>query len=51
MRFGLATRPGKEWDDFDWVQFRDDPHGFFIRCDTRTADAIWAAVEKRLEIE
>ena len=33
----------------DWPAFRDDPHAFFVRCDTPTADAIWKAVEKRMD--
>lgn len=38
----------QEWDRWHWSRFREDPHGFFVRCDTFFADAIWAAVEKRL---
>ena len=37
-----------QYPDLDWPKFRDDPHGYFVRCDTATADAIWAAVEKRM---
>ena len=37
-----------EWKICWWTAFRESPHRFFIRCDTRVADAIWAVVEKRL---
>ena len=33
----------------DWGKFRSDPHGYLIRADDSQADAIWAAVEKRLK--
>ena len=35
-------------ESLDWESFRDDPHAFFIKCDTPTADAIWEAVERRM---
>ena len=41
-------RMQEEWDKFRWSNFRDDPHGFIVRCDTYFAEAIWQAVERRM---
>ena len=32
-----------------WPSFREDPHGFLVLADDRTADAIWRVIEKRLK--
>ena len=39
----------KEWDEWRWFAFREDPHGFIVRCADRYAEAIWQAVERRME--
>ena len=39
----------EEWKMYRWAKFRDDPHSYFIRCEPAVADAIWEAVEKRLD--
>jgi hypothetical protein len=36
--------------DDQWHRFRDDPPGFFIRCDDAARDEIWAAIERRAPV-
>ena len=37
------------WNEVGWLSFREDPHHFIILCGDAFADAIWAAVERRLK--
>ena len=39
----------KGWDDFRGAAFQKDPHGFIIRCSDPIAEAIWQAVERRMD--
>ena len=41
----------EKWEAYRWDKFRENPHMYFTSCSTIVADAIWAAVDKRLEIE
>ena len=38
----------KEWNDFRWAAFRENPHEYFLQAPDIVSDAIWAALEVRL---
>ena len=47
---GLATAGAMEHRDFDtYAEFRTDPVCWFIRTDTRRAEAIWSLMQKRMK--
>ena len=39
----------QEWEAYHWPRFRDNPHGHFIKCDSRVSDAIWEIVLERMK--
>ena len=47
----IDFREIKDLSLVDWGKFRSDPHGYLVRSGDSRADAIWAAVEKRMKGE
>ena len=50
VKFSDPAR-AEEWKFYEWTKCQANPHSYFARCEPAVADAIWDAVEKRLEIE